>query len=141
MIAYLALLATAILFGGMVLFSFGVAPFVFRSFPAEEAGRVIRLAFPWYYLFVIALSALATVLLLAAAGARSAVAMALAAIIGVFARQILMPQINAAREGRAAGDDAAARRFGRLHGVSVLLNFVQLALTGYVLYRFVFMPA
>jgi hypothetical protein len=137
MIHYLALLATAILFGGMVLFSFGVAPFVFRSFPAEEAGRVIRLAFPWYYLFVIAVAALATILLLAAGDARSAVAMAVAAVIGVFARQLLMPQINAARERRATGDTAAARRFGQLHGLSVLLNFVQLALTAYVLHRFV----
>jgi hypothetical protein len=141
MIQYLALLATATLFGGMVLYSFGVAPFVFRSFPAEEAGRIIRLAFPWYYLFVIAVAALAAILLLAAGNALSAVVMAVAAVIGLFARQVLMPQINAARERRAAGDNAAAPRFGQLHGLSVLLNFVQLALTGYVLYRFVFMPA
>jgi hypothetical protein len=136
MIAYLALLATATLFGGMVLFSFGVAPLVFRSFPAEEAGRVIRLAFPWYYLFVIACAALATLLLLAAGDPRSAVLMAIAAGIGVFARQILRPRIDAARIARAAGDAAAARRFGWLHGVSVLLNFAQLALAAWVLHRF-----
>lgn len=137
MIHYLALLATATLFGGMALFSFGVAPFVFRSFPAEEAGRVIRLAFPWYYLFVIAAAALAAVLLLAASDAPSAVTMAIAAAIGIVARQVLMPEINVARERRAAGDGAASRHFGRLHGLSVLLNFVQLALAAYVLHRFV----
>lgn len=142
MIAFLALLATAILFGGMVLYSFGVAPFVFRSFPAEEAGRVIRLAFPWYYLFVIVVAALAAALLLAAGDARSAVVMAVIALIGVFARQALMPRIDAAREGRSAGDAAAARRFGRLHGVSVLLNLLQLASAAYVLHGFLqFMPA
>jgi hypothetical protein len=142
MIQYLALLATATLFGGMVLYSFGVAPFVFRSFPAEEAGRVIRLAFPWYYLFVIAVAALAAVLVLADGDALSAVVMAVAALIGVFARHILMPRIEAAREGRAVGETAAAHRFGRLHGVSVLLNFLQLALAAYVLHRFLqFMPA
>jgi hypothetical protein len=135
MIQYLALLATATLFGGMVLFSFGVAPFVFRSFPAEEAGRVIRLAFPRYDLFVIVAAAVATALLLAAGDAHSAVAMAVAVFIGVFARQILMPGINAARERRATGDAAAARRFGQLHGLSVLLNFGQLALAAYVLFR------
>src|SRR5262245_33345191 len=107
MIHYLALLVTSTLFGGMVFYSFGVAPFVFRSFPAEEAGRVIRLAFPWYYLFVIAVAALAAVLVLAAGDERSAVVMAIAALIGVFARQVLMPRIDAAREGRAAGDAAA----------------------------------
>ena len=137
MIPYLALLATAALFGGMALYSFGFAPLVFRSFAAEEAGRFIRLAFPWYYLFVIACSALAAILLLAASDGPSAVAMAVAAAIGLLARQGLMPWINAAREGRAAGDPAAARRFGRLHGLSVLLNLVQLALAAWVLHRFV----
>jgi hypothetical protein len=136
MIEYLALLATATLFGGMLLFSFGVAPFVFRSFPAEEAGRVIRLAFPWYYLFVIAVAVVAAVLLVVAGHERSALVMAVAALIGVFARQVLMPQINAARERRATGDAAAARRFGQLHGVSVLLNLGQLAFTAYVLHHF-----
>jgi hypothetical protein len=135
-LAFLALLATATLFGGMALFSFGVAPLVFRSFPSEEAGRVIRLAFPWYYLFVIAASALAAILLLAAGNPPSAIAMAVTALIGLFARQLLMPQINVAREGRATGDGIAARRFGRLHGLSVLLNFVQLAFAAYVLHRF-----
>jgi hypothetical protein len=142
MITYLALLSTAALFGGMLLFSFGVAPFVFRTFPAEEASRVLRLAFPWYYLFVIAVAALGAALVLAAGDARSAVVMAIVALIGMFARQILMPLINAAREGRAAGEAAATRRFGRLHGFSVLLNFLQLALAAYVLHRFLqFMPA
>jgi hypothetical protein len=135
-IAYFALLATATLFGGMVLFSFGVAPLVFRFFPAEEAGRVIRLAFPWYYAFVIACSALGAILLLVEGDARSTALLAIAAGIGIFARQILMPQINAARAGRASGDAAAARRFGWLHGIFVLLNLVQLVLTAWVLHRF-----
>ncbi|MBV8191184.1 MAG: DUF4149 domain-containing protein [Alphaproteobacteria bacterium] len=134
--AYLALLATATLFGGMVLFSFGVAPLVFRSFPTEEAGRVIRLAFPWYYLFVVACSALAAVLLLAVGDTRSAALMAIVVLVGLFARQVLMPRIDSAREGRASGDAAAARHFGRLHGFSMLLNFAQLALAAWVLRRF-----
>jgi hypothetical protein len=136
MIQYLALLATATLFGGMALFSFGVAPFVFRAFSGDEAGRVIRLAFPWYYLFVIVASALATVLLLGAGDARAAVVMAALAVIGVSARQVLMPRIDAVRERRASGDRAAARRFGQLHGLSVLLNLMQLVLAAYVLHRF-----
>lgn len=136
MIDFLALLATATLFGGMVLYSFGFAPLVFRSFPAEEAGRFIRLAFPRYYLFVIGASALAG-LLLGARDLPAASVMTLVALIGLVARQVLMPAINAAREGRAAGDAAATKRFRRLHGVSVLLNFAQLGLAAWVLHRFV----
>lgn len=135
MMEFLALLATAALFGGMILYSFGFAPLVFRSFPAEEAGRFIRLAFPWYYLFVIACAALAGALL----GVRdlaAALTMTAVALVGVGARQGLMPAIDAARGGRAAGEPAATRRFRRLHGVSVLLNFAQLGATAWVLHRF-----
>ena len=49
-----ALLVTALLFGGMVLYSFGFAAFVFSVLPMETAGPTIRRAFPHFYLFVIA---------------------------------------------------------------------------------------
>ena len=41
-----SLLTTALLFGGMVLYAFGFAAFVFRALPAETAGPLIRRAFP-----------------------------------------------------------------------------------------------
>jgi hypothetical protein len=43
----------------MVLFSFGFAAFVFSALPIETAGPTIRRAFPYFYLFVIATSAVA----------------------------------------------------------------------------------
>jgi hypothetical protein len=46
----------------------------------------------------------------------------------VFARQQLMPAINRARDARAAGEQSAAGRFRRLHGLSVLVNLAQLLL-------------
>ena len=52
MISALALLTTALLFGGMVLYSFGFAAFLFTALPAETAGPTIRRAFPHFYLFV-----------------------------------------------------------------------------------------
>jgi hypothetical protein len=58
------------------------------------------------------------------------------AFVAVFARQVLMPRINAARDLQLQGNAEAKRRFGRLHGISVALNFVQLIAAGYVLYRF-----
>jgi hypothetical protein len=47
-----------------------------------------------------------------------------------------MPQINAARDRQFAGDLAAKAQFGRLHGLSVGLNMIQLLAAAYVLYRF-----
>lgn len=130
-----ALLLTALLFGGMALYSFGFAPLVFSQLPPDSAGRVLRGAFPWYYLFVLGTAALAA-LALVALDPLSAALMAAVAGLGAVARQALMPAINAARDAQLAGDVAAKARFGALHGLSVALNFVQLAAVVWVLARF-----
>ncbi|NBC21864.1 MAG: chorismate synthase [Gammaproteobacteria bacterium] len=86
----------------MVLYSFGFAPFLFRQLSAEQAGPLIRAAFPHYYLFVI-LGALAAGLALMAVDTRSVALMGWVAGLGVLSRQVLMPQINAARDAELAG--------------------------------------
>ena len=43
-----ALLTTALLFGGMVLYSFGFAAFLFTALPPDVAGPSIRRAFPLF---------------------------------------------------------------------------------------------
>lgn len=129
MLPTLALLTLALLFGGMVLYSFGYAAFLFTALPAESAGPTIRKAFPHFYLFVIAVSALAAALLWpidpVAAGL-----MALVAATTVPTRQVLMPAINAATDSGAKG------RFARLHGLSVAITLAHIAAAGYALARF-----
>lgn len=132
---FLALLAASTLFGGMMLYSFGFAPLVFKTLAIDEAGRMLRRAFPWYYLFVLATAVVAATLLLSI-DRSSALVMAVIAAIAIFARQGLMPRINTARDQQILGDVVARRRFARLHGASVLLNFIQLFGAGLVLYRF-----
>ena len=132
----LALFAAATLFGGMLLYSFGFAPLVFSKLPAAQAGSLLREAFPFYYLFVIAMALVAGVALLGV-DTLSAWLMFVTLVIGVAARQLLMPAINRASDARAAGDGPAGGRFKRLHGISVALNLVQLAAVGTVLARFV----
>jgi len=135
MIEFAALLLVSTLFGGMMLYSFGFAPMVFSALPTEDAGRFIRTAFPWYYLFVIATAGLGGAILLLSNSRSGLIALAIA-VAAVFARQVLMPRINAAPDIQLQGNAEAKRRFGRLHGISVALNFVQLIAAGYVLYRF-----
>jgi hypothetical protein len=125
-----SLLATALLFGGMVLFSFGFAAFVLTALPSDIARPLIRRAFPPYYLLVIGAAAFAGALA-AMRDPTAAVLLALIAASTVPVRQILMPAINAAAD---AGDK---RRFGMLHGVSVVVQLVQIGLAGWVLARFV----
>jgi hypothetical protein len=126
----LALLATALLFGGMVLYSFGFAAFLFTALPPEQAGPTIRRAFPHFYLFVIGSAAVAALLVWPSDGL-AAILLALIAATTVPTRQVLMPAIN------TATDTGAKTRFKWLHGASVLITLAHIALAGYVLARFV----
>jgi hypothetical protein len=117
--------ALGVLLGGMGLFSFMVAPTAFRALAEADAGRFVRAFFPHYYLFVIALSALSAVALVGAHPPLTALLLACAAL-GLLARQVLMPRINALRDRSVTGDAQAKRWFGRLHGASMVINLVQI---------------
>jgi len=122
----LAMLLTALLFGGMTYFSFGFAPVLFKQLPMEQVRPLLRGTFPYYYLSVIGLSGIA-------AGVSAMSDLAAAALLGavtlstIYARQILMHQINAATD---RGDKSA---FGRLHGLSVVVQLVQIGVTAWAL--------
>ncbi|MCR9156195.1 MAG: DUF4149 domain-containing protein [Rhodobacteraceae bacterium] len=126
----LALLSTALLFGGMVLYSFGFAAFLFTALPSETAGPTIRRAFPHFYLFVIAGAGLSAALLALSDPLRAAI-MAAIALTTIPTRQILMPAIN------AATDTGNKRRFGMLHGLSVVITLIHIIAAAYVLHRFI----
>ncbi len=125
----LALLISALLFGGMVLYSFGFAAFIFTALPGEQAGPLIRQAFPYFYLFVL-VTAAAGALALIPVDPISAALLAVIALTVVPTRQVLMPAINAATD---AGDK---RRFGRLHGLSVAITLAHIVGAAVVLARF-----
>ena len=135
MIEHLALLMTAFLFGGMLLYSFGFAPLIFHSLQKEEAGALIRTAFPWYYIFIVTVSSASSIAFFLL-DSSSAFFMAAIAIIGLYSRQILMPQINRARDLNTSSGALWRRRFDLLHAVAVFLNGVQVLAAGYILVQF-----
>lgn len=110
----------------MVSFSFLFAPLIFSMLKPETAGRLVRGVFPWYYLSIAVLCAVAAMLLVShdpwIAGGVVVVAAA-----AVLARQLLIAAINMARDQQMAGD-SAGRLFARLHGGFVALNLVQIAI-------------
>lgn len=126
MILSLAVLSTALLFGGMTLYSFAFAAFLFKTLPAKTAAQALRRAFPWFYAFVIVTSAAAALLWWPRDGAFAAV-MAAVAVTTVPVRQILMPAIN------RATDAGLRMRFQWLHGLSVVITLVHIAATGWLL--------
>lgn len=121
-----ALLATALLFGGMLLFAGGFAAFLFKALPVAEARLLIRKAFPPFYVFVIATATVAAVLS-APTDVLGASVLALIALTTVPARQVLMPAIN------DATDRGQRQRFMRLHGLSVMVTLVHIVAAAAVL--------
>lgn len=126
MIHSLAVLSTALLFGGMTLYSFGFAAFVFHALPAATAGQTLRKAFPWFYGFVIVTASLGAAFWWFAATV-PAVSLLVVAFTALLARQILMPAIN------AATDTGQRQRFKWLHGLSVVITLGHIAATGWLL--------
>ncbi len=124
----LALLITALRFGGTVLNSFGFAAFVFNTLSAEAAGPLIRRAFPHFYLFVIATAGAATILLIATDSVSSAT-MGVIAVTTMLVRLVLMPAIN------DATDTGDTHRFKLLHTLSVLITTVHIGAAGFVIVR------
>jgi hypothetical protein len=124
----LAVVALAVCFGGMTFFSLVLAPLVFRKLPPQTAGAFIREVFPWYYLTMGTTTLVALLLLLPGISDGQGWSPLFSAIaLGgfVFARQVLMPMINRARDAKLTGDEQAGQRFKRLHALSVVLNAGQ----------------
>ncbi len=128
MLESLAVLVCALLFGAMVLYSFGFAAFIFTTLPSELAGPTIRRAFPHFYLFVLVTSAIGT-LLVWPDSTMNAALLGFIALTTIPNRQLLMPAIN------RATDSGQKSRFKMLHGLSVLLTLVHIGLAATVLVR------
>ena len=128
MITVAALLLTAFLFGGMLLYSFGFAAFVFTTLPAEQAGRLLREAFPHFYAWCIVTS-VAAALSFYFVAPLSAGILFFVAVTTLPARQMLMPAIN------SATDSGNKSQFNVLHSASVTLTLLQIGAVGYCLTR------
>ena len=134
---FVALLGSAAVAGGILLFASVVAPATFAALDATAGQRYLRRVFPRYYLFLIVAAAIASA---CAIGfhPRLGMLLALIALSTLVIRQVVMPMINAARDAELAGDPAAGGRFRLLHRAAVVVNVLQLAVAGFVMFRLAF---
>lgn len=123
-----AVLSTAFLFGGMLLFSMGFAAFLFSVLAPETARMCIRKIFPHFYSFVIA-TGLVAASCAVAMDVASAMYLMLVVVTAFFARQVLMPTIN------LATDQGKAQKFKVLHSLSVVLTLAHIGMSAFVLLK------
>ena len=113
---------TGLVVGGMSFFSFAVTPVVFRSLERDVAGDFLALAFPVYYRSMAACSLIAAAFVYYRVEALWFGGLGL---VFILLDLLLRPRIDRLRAPRRAGDEAAGRAFGRLHGLSAIINLVQ----------------
>ena len=114
----------------MVLYSFGLAAFIFHVLPSEAAGPIIRRAFPLFYLFVIISSVIPAILIFSFDKIGAGILLVIATTT-LPTRQLLMPAINRATD---RGDKSS---FKLLHSLSVAVTLTHIVLSAWVLLRFI----
>ena len=115
------------LFGSMLFFAVTVAPTVFQALDADQGSAFLRRFFPKYYLWGIVLASLSLLLAGFVNGLHwTTASCGIVLVLFLYARQVLMPRINQARDQDRSGDAIAAKRFKKLHLQSVIINGLQL---------------
>ena len=114
----------------MLFFSFAIAPVIFKSLDETNARNFIRKIFPYYYLINLILSILAlTCFLISKSFNVDFYLILVVAILFALSNFLLMPIINRFR------DNKETKKFNFSHGLSVVINLVQMVLLTIVLFN------
>ena len=124
---YIALLLTSFLFGGMLLFSAGFGTLSFKFLEAPVARAFIRKTFPFFYGYVLIISALIFLVCFNVSILTSALAFSIF-ITTIPISRVLMPAIN------KASDEKQKRNFVLLHTLSVLITLLHIIISAILLY-------
>ena len=124
---FITLLLVSFLFGGMLLFSVGFGTLSFKFLEASVARAFIRKTFPYFYGYVLLVSALLGLFSLNISYLISALAFGIF-ITTIPTSRVLMPAIN------KASDTKQKRNFVLLHTLSVSITLLHIIISAILLY-------
>ena len=124
---FVTLLLVSFLFGGMLLFSVGFGTLSFKFLEASIARAFIRKTFPYFYGYVLIVSALIVLFSFNVSNIISALAF-IVFITTIPTSRFLMPAIN------KASDAKQKRKFVLLHTGSVLITLFHIIVSAILLY-------
>ncbi len=122
----LTLLIHSAMLGFMLFFVIVISPTAFKALDMKMASRFLRHVFPRLFAFGFVVATAATVTAFLAPDNQARLISLISAVFFLVNWLVLTPRINAMRDRVLAGDTAAKRQFGMLHGASVGLYLVQL---------------
>ena len=124
---YITLLLTSFLFGGMLLFSVGFGTLSFKFLESPIARAFIRKTFPYFYGYVLFVSALIVLFSFNISNLTAALAFSIF-ITTIPTSRVLMPAIN------KATDTKQKRNFVLLHTLSVSITLLHIIISAILLY-------
>ena len=124
---FITLLLVSFLFGGMLLFSVGFGTLSFKFLEASVARAFIRKTFPYFYGYVLLVSALLGLFSLNISYLISALAFGIF-ITTIPTSRVVMPAIN------NASDKKQKRNFVLLHTLSVSITLLHIIVSAILLY-------
>ena len=125
--SYIAVLLTSFLFGGMLLFSVGFGTLCFKFLEPSVARAFIRKTFPYFYGYVLVVSALIVLFSFNISNLTAALAFSIF-ITTIPTSRVLMPAIN------KASDTKQKRNFVLLHTLSVSITLLHIIISAILLY-------
>ena len=124
---YITLLLTSFLFGGMLLFSVGFGTLSFKFLESPIARAFTRKTFPYFYGYVLFVSALIVLFSFKISNLTAALAFSIF-ITTIPTSRVLMPAIN------KASDTKQKRNFVLLHTLSVSITLLHIIISAILLY-------
>jgi hypothetical protein len=136
---YIYTIVLALWTGGIFLFTFIVAPVIFKSYGRDMAGEIVGKLFPGYFIYNLVLSALAFLSFffiqsgLSKAVYRASLLLIVAAVvINLYVTYKLYPEVRKVKAeihsfGEVPPESPLRAKFKKLHAVSATLNLLLLA--------------
>tara|TARA_B100001113_G_C20908185_1_gene534415 strand:- start:291 stop:704 length:414 start_codon:yes stop_codon:yes gene_type:complete len=119
----------------MLFFSVSIARFVHSTLGPENAGKLLRVLFPKYFLWGLILSLFSTLAFYFSNKIFESVTLLIVALLASISRFILVPKINKNRDLMLQGEASSRKTFSLLHTLSVTINIAQMILLLIVLIR------
>jgi len=124
---YIALLLTSFLFGGMLLFSLGFGTLCFKFLEPSVAKAFIRKTFPYFYVYVLVVSALIILFSLKISNLTIDLTFSIF-ITKVLACAVLMPAID------NESNPKHKKSFVLLHTSSVMITLLYIIIPAFLLF-------
>ena len=110
----------------MLFYSIVIAANVHKTLDKDNAGKLLRVLFPSYFLTTAILSLIALIFSIIEKSFINTILLFLILLGSIVSRQYLVPKINAERDLQISGNISSKKNFAKLHTLSVPINLLQI---------------